>query len=605
MSLQPERAFRILWGPTLANALDLASPADGRGIGELPTLYRQPREGSTQLVNQGATVAWVNARRFYLKFRARFVDAPHNFGAAGVMAFLDWASDGGAFTLVPNLATPALTVPGCRLEGTFVQPAWGVEQGEVYGLDLTVWHPTIDLGVSWRGLFFEYAAGGSLSDPILAAYSRSSVGYEITPAGYLLQHPANSLCDGHYPWGIGGTGMQMGIQTTLIEPAVTNDVTNPEDLTNNTSWTKTDCSITANSLKAPDGNITADLIVEDAVASVFHTCTSAAISITAGDPQTALCFVHDGGRSKGLFMFTDGSTGAGTNKVGVQFDLFAGTVTAGAAVAGSGVLLASGIVPLAGGWFMLWFRGTIGGAVAQDWLTLRLGDASGNFTYTGDGASGIWFWGCTAVHGANNNVASYTPTTSAADALALPWAPTGLGATTQQSFWFYAQWVESGAAYCGGFPVVVKLGYGNFGGAGVGVSLAIFGNKGNSGNNRYGFEAWSNGTQLFIIDDWPTTTLNFGDVLEAFGTVVWDAATNHWTASLQVAQNGAVVSTLGPTALNPLTQAFWNAPATYLGAGSGVGNFPTAAAGVAVVRAGPYVPTGPFSVQQLAIARVL
>lgn len=598
MGFLAERAFRIYWGASLQNALDLASSSDGRGVGTLPTLYRTPRESSTQLVNQGTNVAWVNAKRFYLKFSAKFVTAPNAFGATGIDAFLDWASDGGTFTLVPNLSVPALTIPGCRLEGSFVTPNWGVGQGEVYSLELVVWHPTIDLGVAWRGLFFEYAAGGSLTDPIFANYARSTVGNEIGPAGRLVQHAVNSPCDGHYPWGIGGTGVQAGIQTTLLEGAVTNDVTNPVDLTQ-ASWGKTDVTVAGAAAMDPMGAVTACLVSEDTAVSVNHNLLSNTWAVTAADPVHVVAYVRNGGHARARLYICDA---ANTSRVGVDFNLVAQTLTPH--LAGSGVLISSSIVPMAGGWFQITWRGTVDATSTSFRFIMTLMDVSGNTLYTGDGASGIFLWGVTAVHGTQNAVASFTATTSGADSLVLPWPQTGLGATTQQSFWFYAQWVELGVAFQIGFQRIFRLGYGNGGGA-QGLVVHVFGNKGNTGNNRYGFEAWANGTQMFQIDDWPTTTVNLGDVFEAFGTIVWDAATNHWTASLQVAQNGAVVSTLGPAAGSALPQAFWTSPATYLGAQAG-GSAPDNSNGVlglAVLRVGPYVPSGPFSVQSLLTAR--
>lgn len=440
-----ERVFRIYWGPTLENALDFTWPV----VGSSPTFYRASRPQSVQLSNGANTVAWITGRYFRLQVTAQFFAGQQWAGGGGLQAFLDWAADSNAFTLVPNLNIPSQTVTGCYLEGPFTKLTVSLENDFTQTVQLTVLHPTVDLGLVWRGLFFEYAAGGSLADPVAYSFSRTSIGYELNNQGYLTQNPAGTLCDGNYP-----NPFVDGLQTALFEPAVTNDVTNPEAL-DNASWTKNFGTITANGAKAPDTNLTADLFIEDTTATAVHAVSSNAITITAGDKQTGLVFVRPAGRFNVIAMFNDSSGGAGGNKAGVQVNLHTGVSSA--LTGGTGTVDAFRVVTMSDGWFMIWWRGALNGAITSSFMSLRLGDGTGTFTYTGDGVSGMAVWGATAVHGVNNFVASYTPTTSAKDLLSvlLP-----AGVTPQTAIWIYIQGIEAGAALAASnqFPALLTIG---------------------------------------------------------------------------------------------------------------------------------------------------
>src|SRR5690349_24661784 len=147
--MTPERVFRILWGPTLENALDFAWPV----VGSSPLHWRAPRPESQLVVNQGVNVAWVTGRYYRLRVTAQYFALAQNFGGYGLQAFIDWAADSNAFTLMPNINTPTLTVTGCYLEGPFDKLSPSLEQVTTQTLDLTSPHPTYDVAVPVRGLF--------------------------------------------------------------------------------------------------------------------------------------------------------------------------------------------------------------------------------------------------------------------------------------------------------------------------------------------------------------------------------------------------------------------------------------------------------------------
>lgn len=562
-----ERVFRILWGPTLENALDFAFPV----VGEAPTFSRQPRTNSAMIPTGAAALAVITGRHYRLKLNAKYFGGPQNFGATGLQAFIDWAADANQFTLMPNIALPTLTVTGCYLEGPFTQLSPSQEKDGTQTLPLTILHPTVDLGIAWRGLFFEYVAGSSLTDPARLTYLRGSIGYEITPQGYLLSRPADVICDGHYPGGIGGAG----VQTTHISAAVANDIGTPEDLTNATSWpVKNECTITPNGAKAPDQNVTADLIVESANPAAIHTCNSAAITIVAGDVQTAIAFVRDGGRTNGILWFNDAPTGAGGNRFGVAFNLLTGTIT-GTQTLGTGTLQASAIVPMAGGWYMLYIRGTLGGAVTTSYLALRLGDngGTGTFTYTGDGVSGMYFWGATAVHGSGcPPVSMYAPTVRSADTLTAPWLQ------VPQAMWVLIEFVEGGAA-----PANATNGPFNIGTPGV----TPFTRYDTFANPGYRF---SHQTPTVAFSSTPSGVPVVGDTVALLGIIYPDGSVE----GHQVINAGA--ETVGARSGAIPFSAAWSNNILQLIHDGFTG-------GLARLRIGPFVATGPAAVTTIAQAR--
>lgn len=565
------REFSILWGPGLINRIDFSYPV----VGDSPRTWRSLREGSERLEAGASVDVSVTGQDYYLAVTAKWFDLEHATDPTGLQAFITWANNGHVFTLVPDIDLPGLTVPGCMLVQPFADPSWSVEGGGEMTVDLLIRHPTIDLNVAWRGLFFEYKAGQSLTDRD-ATFLRPSTGYEIGPSGYLVSRTSNDPTDGHY--------QDRDLQTLLLTDTVVNDVTNPEAL-DNASWTKNECTITANDAIAPDGAKTADLIVESVTASAIHTCTSAAITIAADDTWTALCFVRNGGRGQGIFWMNDAATGAGGNRAGVAFNLFTGTIT-GNQVLGTATLVASKIVPLAGGWFMLWIRGTLGGAITTAYLTLRLGDNAGNFTYTGDGASGMYFWGATAVHPASKCVTTYAARSR--DELTFPLGQTGMH--TPQAMWFYVKFVEGGTA-------VIAEGDGRrlfF----LGTSTPGYWVQNIGGIYR---STHHNGSTQIGNGNGTLTAPAFGDVVEILSTINADGSVN-----MRQSINGGAETSGTVSAANAL--------ATQWGFAGGYPKLhfnmqdPAAKVGYnafAVVKSGPLVASGPRAVTTVAIARTV
>jgi hypothetical protein len=561
-----ERVFRIYWGPTLENALDFAWPVAGTS----PVAWRAPRDGSEQVLNGASTIGWITGRHYRYKVTAQYFALPQFAGGVGLQAFMDWASDSNAFTVVPNLNAPGLTVPGCYLEGPFTQTKVALEGDASQTLDLTFLHPTVDLGLAFRGLFFEYAAGGSLTDPVDYAFARASGSYELNWQGYLHQNASGVIGDGHYP-----TPFVSGLQTTLFHNAVTNDLFAPVDLTN-AIWTKTDVTIAADASTAPDQTLTGDLIVEalDGAPTFHSVVNNTNWSVTAGDVVTAVAFVKSGGRFKGRVYISDTTA---TDRCGIEYDLHAGTVAS--ATGGAGVLLGSFITPMANGWSMLWWRGTVNGTSTSLKAVLTMEDATGATSYTGDGASGTYFWGMTAVHGSQHTVATYVPSGSptASDALSAPFA------VPPQGMWFYVKGVNVMPQV--NFTTLVAIG--SFTAPNwrftLNQSATILAMG--SGNTSGARNASVAGLGL----------AQFGAVFEVFGSVDANGVCN-----IRLSINGGPETAGGATTALALPASF-GVPTIWIANDSG--NSPMAQA-LSVVRVGPYVPTGIGAVTTIAQARM-
>jgi hypothetical protein len=176
----------------------------------------------------------------------------------------------------------------------------------------------------------------------------------------------------------------------LIEEQRTNLFTYSEQF-DNADWTKGNTSITANTVVAPDGTLTGDALVENTANTthvVFQNKTVSAGTFTAS------VYAKAAGRTK--FQFSSISGGF----PGATFDLTAATAT----VVGS--TTSASITSVGNGWFRCTATRTL--AAGTDQCQIRLNDAAGASTYTGDGTSGIYIWG--AQLEAGSFATSYIPT---------------------------------------------------------------------------------------------------------------------------------------------------------------------------------------------------
>lgn len=369
----PGRVVQFLWGVRLQNTFTFSYPL---AVDE-PRFWRQVRKGSEQVVMNNLAESWTTARDYFATLKVRWVPLAQWAGHAGFQAFLDWCTDGNSFSFVPDAVNaPQFVVPGCLLLEPFDAPSVVMEPDGSQQVTITFRNPTFDLGLAWRGLWFELTPGSALEG---LTVTRSTAAFQVSSAGTLVSVAANKLRDSHW---IGG------VRTILLEPGATNSAlqsqawaTSPWDSTGGAGITATN-----NSTAAPDGTTTATKLVPVAANGTHN--TKQAIAITANENVAVSGFFKATGYTTGKLQASDA---AGANGVLAAFDLVAGTVTPqnfGTGTGATGYILA-----LANGWFYVALWGAINNGVTSAIYVTYISNSPGSYTFTGDGTSGIWAWG--------------------------------------------------------------------------------------------------------------------------------------------------------------------------------------------------------------------
>jgi hypothetical protein len=147
----------------------------------------------------------------------------------------------------------------------------------------------------------------------------------------------------------------------------------------NAAWTKLQSSVTANSATAPDGTTTADSFIEDS-----STNTHLALQIPSGVPTNTTfsvsVYAKPNGRNWIRLLENNGSG------IAAYFDIQNGAV--GTVLGGT-----TAITSVGNGWYRCSIRGTTGAAQTSINFNIRLANADGGESYTGNGTSGVFIWG--------------------------------------------------------------------------------------------------------------------------------------------------------------------------------------------------------------------
>jgi hypothetical protein len=186
-----------------------------------------------------------------------------------------------------------------------------------------------------------------------------------------------------------------GCPSILVEPQRTNLLTYSEEF-DDADWEKTNATVTANDAVAPDGETTADKIVEDSSTGAHYIEQS--ISHTSGvvysvsffakaDERTAICLQAGTGFNANL-----GNTGQ-----------FVSLITGEPLNSLSGVTVATQLI--AGFWRISITFTAASTATSNIFILLAIGTS---VNYAGDGTSGIFIWGAQLEEGAY--ATSYIPT---------------------------------------------------------------------------------------------------------------------------------------------------------------------------------------------------
>jgi len=166
------------------------------------------------------------------------------------------------------------------------------------------------------------------------------------------------------------------------------------------SWaTKTNLTVSSDAIAAPDGNVTADKLVEASDTGQNHFIQSASVSVVSGEPHTAVVFAKAAGRSWiNLRLYS----GAGLNAF---FDLtlgVTGTVSVG---------VTASIEDAGDGWYKCIATRT--SAAATFFHIVQLAESDNDAEYNGDGSSGVYLWGAQLNRGSTATTYVATTTTAA------------------------------------------------------------------------------------------------------------------------------------------------------------------------------------------------
>lgn len=171
------------------------------------------------------------------------------------------------------------------------------------------------------------------------------------------------------------TGDSLG---ALIEGASTNLCLRSEEF-DNASWTKTNSSVAADNVIAPDGTKSADKIIEGVTVGSVHS-VSQSVTLSAATTYTASCYAKISERTEFIINNTSDANAF------AYFNLVTGTLIS----AGTGAT-SSSIDNVGGGWYrcsVTFLTGAGGGK------NIQIGPSvNGSNSYNGDGSSGIYIWG--------------------------------------------------------------------------------------------------------------------------------------------------------------------------------------------------------------------
>lgn len=213
----------------------------------------------------------------------------------------------------------------------------------------------------------------------IITFARSTVGFRRNASGNLESVSSGNPRIDHDPLTLEALGL-------LIEESSANSAQYNEDLRNTADagsvrpWTYRGMTLSANATTAPDGNVTADLIIEDSSTGLHG--IDQAVSVSAGT-YTFSAFVKYAGR-QWVRLDPFGTASAGTD--GVWFDIVNG-------IKGTEQANCTGtITPAKNGFYLLTWTGAVSTGVLE--IALRGADADGSSAnYTGSGGNAFYAWG--------------------------------------------------------------------------------------------------------------------------------------------------------------------------------------------------------------------
>lgn len=309
------------------------------------------------------------------------------------------------------------------------------------------------------------------------AVTRSGTATRVNESGLVEAVAANTARLDHDPVTLARRGL-------LVEESRANLALWSEDFATRVEWTKQNGSITSSATTAPDGSANGHKLVENTATSTHLLRQS--FTLAASTTYTASIFAKASERTLFTLLCFDG--GSSLLRAS-HFNLATGTVTQGSTTMGGG---AGVMTALPNGWYRcsVTFTTTTGGA--NGYFDCRMSNtttpAGTGQSYTGDGASGMFFFG------GQLEVGSFTtsyigPTTTASVTRAVDQVTVPVGA------WFNP---DAGTLYADFTPI----------GVGTGLQHAIYLDDATN-NERFGLRS-SGVSMAMLAVDGGATQVNIG-----------------------------------------------------------------------------------------------
>ena len=232
---------------------------------------------------------------------------------------------------------------------------------------------------------------GSKTLSPLATFSRASTGTYYDANGVLRTAGVNEPRFNYDP----ATGEFKGL---LVEESRTNLLTYSEQF-DNAAWTKSNATITANAVVAPDGTLTSDKLVADSTSAMHY------LSVSLGTTLSNINFTIYAKAAEYDRLIMGGLPG----QYYVGFNLISGMIESSVPI--SNISTAS-ISAVGGGWYRCRIVLSTAGYVSLYPFNTTYTNGALNPVFTGSGTSGIYIWGAQLEQGSTPT--SYIPTTSAA-----------------------------------------------------------------------------------------------------------------------------------------------------------------------------------------------
>jgi hypothetical protein len=266
---------------------------------------------------------------------------------------------------------------------------------------------SISGGVDRLGLFrsasldLRFADKKTLTDRVsgtnLITFSRASSGTYVGSDGLIKTAVTDAPRFDHDPV----TGESLGL---LIEESRTNLITSSSDIAG--FFTQQNSTATADAAAAPDGTVTADLIVPDTSSSTHASFNNTSLSFSASTTYSYSIFVKPNGYSWLQLVLTSGFNNL---TAWVNFDL----TGAGSFGFTGGGEISKEIESHPGGWYRCTITATSGASAFAGGPAYLILDSNRNGRdehYAGDDTSGIYLWGAQVEEGSFPT--SYIPTTT-------------------------------------------------------------------------------------------------------------------------------------------------------------------------------------------------